>query len=99
MNLCIFCGGGPLTREHIIAERLTKRMQRTKLAVISGKTTESGEEGRHPILLHSLVLKQVCRTCNNGWMEDLEERTETKLGCLIEPNWPNKPEPLITALA
>jgi hypothetical protein len=99
MNLCMFCGGGPLTREHIIAERLTKRMQRTTLAVVSAKSTDSGKEGRPPILLHSLVLKHVCGTCNHGWMNDLEDWVETKLGGLIEPGWPKTPEPLITAIA
>jgi hypothetical protein len=100
MRKCIFCDGVPVTREHVIAERLTKRMGRSQFAVIPGRTTQAeGTKARERVLLHALTVKSVCATCNNGWMNDLEAWFERRLGFLIEPVWPKLADEMISTVA
>jgi hypothetical protein len=57
--------------------------------VIAGMYTEGeGTKHRPEHILDSLTVRHVCTKCNNGWMNDLEEWFEKRLGYLIEPEWP-----------
>ncbi len=86
---CIFCGGPADSREHVFAKRLYERAQATKLAMLPGLYTEGkGSSHRPTHLLNTLTVRQVCRGCNNGWMNKLEEWFEQRFGFLIEPKWP-----------
>ena len=38
--------------------------------------------------LESFTVGRACRECNHGWMNDLEDWFESRLGYLIEPKWP-----------
>jgi hypothetical protein len=99
MRTCVFCGGSPVTCEHVVAERLTKRMGRAKFSVLPGRLAEAeGTQTRQAIRLHAFTVKRVCAACNNRWMNDLESWFEKRLGCLIEPIWPKLAAEMITAV-
>jgi hypothetical protein len=86
---CVFCGGPADSREHVFAKRLCERARAEKLTVIAGTYTEGqGIKHRPEHLLDALTVRRVCTKCNNGWMNDLEEWFDERLGYLIEPDWP-----------
>jgi hypothetical protein len=65
---CVFCGGGPTTREHVYAKWLRDALP------IAGRFRTTDTEGQ---LLweqetFDIEAKVVCARCNNGWMSDLE---------------------------
>ena len=90
---CVFCGGPANSREHVFAKRLCQRAQVKKMAVIAGIYTEGeGIKNRGEHLLDTLTVRHVCATCNNGWMNELEDWFETRLGHFIQPEWPRLAE-------
>jgi hypothetical protein len=96
---CVFCGSPADSREHVFAKRLCKRAHVDHLPVISEFYAEGdGTVARPPHLLDGVKVRHVCAGCNNGWMNGLEAWFEQRLGCLIEPSWPNLALPMIEAL-
>jgi hypothetical protein len=74
VRTCIFCGGSPVTREHLWPEWILGKIQPTNIAGFIGKNRNL-EVGRE------LKVRTVCKPCNGGWMSDLEGVSKT----LIEP--------------
>jgi hypothetical protein len=73
---CIFCGGGPLTKEHVIPAWLSTVLPgegsfevERLLEPAAGGSSEHGWSA--PAL--NLTARCVCAGCNNGWMSDLED--------------------------
>ena len=69
---CVFCGNTDLSKEHIFAQWLLKELGILDNTV---KMTHAGFAGeisnrQHPF--SKLVNGLVCKSCNNGWMSDLE---------------------------
>lgn len=89
-GLCVFCGSRANSKEHVYAKRLCLRAGvPLTYTVLVGLATEGKENvfrKGHPI--DSFQVREVCRECNHGWMNDLEGWFESRLGFLIEPNWP-----------
>lgn len=92
---CVFCGGRPLTREHVMPRWLTSVLP--EQAAFRGQDQQivlqpDGRNGSRLILPHrevresfnSLTVKAVCRICNNGWMHDMEEIVRPTLSPLIQ---------------
>jgi hypothetical protein len=82
---CVFCGGKPLSREHVVP------VWAKRLVAVEGPlaTTRDvlGSEGRFrdgwtPRALE-LVVRKICTACNNGWMADLERRIAPLMGPMI----------------
>ncbi len=81
---CIFCGGKPVTKEHIYGAWLTplfprpsgKRMYEDMTSPIGSVRIKHPR--RYPLSLDHQV-KQVCKSCNGGWMSSLE----TSVGDII----------------
>lgn len=79
MRVCIFCGGCRLTREHIIPLWLT------------GSLRGNADKLKHDIEhLSSWIAvnldfksKYVCKTCNTGWMSQLEDTAKPILAPLV----------------
>jgi hypothetical protein len=94
---CIFCGGSANSREHIIAKRLVRRMGFDTRPIRVGRfhETEGLPIARPAHKLNELVTRDVCRGCNHGWMNDLEAWFESRLGYLIEPEWPRLAEEML----
>ena len=86
---CVFCGAAADSKEHVFAKRLCKRAGAVKYPIVVGLSTE----GKKPVtrnehLIEGIQVRHVCTGCNNGWMNDLEGWFESRLGFLIEPQWP-----------
>ncbi|HJX61263.1 MAG TPA: hypothetical protein VJ578_01720, partial [Dehalococcoidia bacterium] len=81
---CIFCGGKPLTREHLVPQWVTGVLKNDKRGfprpVMIQRTTGSGRShewsGGDDI---DATAKCVCRQCNSGWMANLEENARPLL--------------------
>ncbi len=77
---CIFCGGKPVTNEHIFGLWLSslfppppgKKMYVDTNVFVKGQPIK--QPRRYPKSI-DLQVKQVCRSCNIGWMSKLEEDT------------------------
>lgn len=79
---CIFCGGSPVTTEHVVGNWLRKAFPPemktlAKMHHIS-KTSNSGEQVAYRGMVGGQVpadytAKIVCSNCNNDWMSRVEE--------------------------
>lgn len=75
--LCIFCGGTPLTKEHIWADWLEPYVPRDMdgysvlraVAHLDRSQFEASERGGD---IHNWQVRCVCASCNNGWMSALQ---------------------------
>jgi hypothetical protein len=70
---CIFCGGTPVTREHLFPEWILAKIQPTNITGFIGRNRdlEVGPE---------LKVRTVCKSCNGGWMSNLETRSTPLIG-------------------
>ncbi|MCM1941764.1 hypothetical protein NC239_26555 [Streptomyces sp. G3] len=84
-KVCVFCGGTPLTKEHVLPRWLKvafdPTVRRHRYIRMSGEAARQHEAPP----LHEQV-KVVCSDCNSGWMNQLEEDVRTFLPDLIRGN-------------
>jgi hypothetical protein len=81
---CVFCGGSPVTKEHVWPD-----WARRKLASPESfpHYRRLERQGQHPVdkhwlaPAHTMTVSAVCGPCNNGWMSELEARAKE----LLEP--------------
>jgi hypothetical protein len=77
---CLFCGNKDLSNEHIIAQWLLKELGIYDKFISMSHLSTIGIEAsnrKHPF--SKLVNGLVCKTCNSGWMSDLENLNKTAL--------------------
>lgn len=74
---CVFCGGRPLTREHVFGRWLREQHGET-VAVATSLTTAGKTKIGKPEVPFDLTAKVVCQECNNGWMSSLEEAFKSR---------------------
>lgn len=74
---CLFCGGMPVTREHVIP-----RWTYAELGVFGPitKFVAEREIRQTPKPTLDIVVRAVCAACNGGWLSDLEVKTRAVLG-------------------
>jgi hypothetical protein len=81
---CVFCGAaGPLTKEHVFGGWLS-RLALVSDTVLhrSGPLNSLGKElGTGPMF--GRTVRNVCFSCNSGWMSDLEQVAQRVFGPLI----------------
>jgi hypothetical protein len=81
-GFCIFCGGVPLTREHIWADWFRAYLPRTLPFYHSSRIVlnEDNSQTRTSKKISgdpkSRKLRIVCKKCNNEWMSDLQNATK-----------------------
>lgn len=83
---CIFCGGAPLTKEHLHgrwAARFADREQRNILqrSDREGERPQPDDMRRWKARAYDRQARVVCEVCNCGWMSDLE----TAVSLLLDP--------------
>ena len=93
MKACLFCGvpisagsGGNKAAEHAFPKWLQRRLSalgKQFESVQVNLVTGEQESRTHPLL--TLVAKDVCRTCNQGWMSGLETAFVPIFEKLIQP--------------
>jgi hypothetical protein len=88
-KVCIFCGGRPLTKEHVLSDWLAPLIRAKMLnyesieadigaqGPSSSKRTRSG----HPT---SRRIRCVCKSCNNGWMKAIVDAAKPTVEQLIQ---------------
>lgn len=93
---CIFCGKAGLTYEHLLPDRWMRRVfarspsdareWRLKGAVAQNGILPPSTENKEIVQgsIFALTLHVVCKTCNNGWMHTLEDKTGPLLLTLID---------------
>lgn len=81
----MFCGGTPLTREHVLPRWLRKHLEYAEQTAVwtTGATGELESSSLLPIVPGERVVRRVCATCNNGWMSALETDAEAVLTPLL----------------
>lgn len=81
---CAFCGAsGPLTREHVFGKWVSKiGLDLSPVQHRAGPNNGLPRDmGKQPP--YRLQVKNVCATCNNGWMSKLEDAAQRVLTPLI----------------
>lgn len=79
---CAFCGGRPLTREHVLPAWLT----RNEVVRFDSTTRRSDPDGNLmtlPLSPGSQTAKAFCEPCNGGWMSELESQVKPLLTPII----------------
>ena len=70
---CVFCGGGPVTAEHVLPSWLKSAFDPGDLEHgFSFQASDDRVRAYKQKLLHNTV-KAPCAGCNNGWMSRLED--------------------------
>ena len=86
MRVCLFCPDKAGNAEHVVAEWLSKAMDRRQDGIVTALQTDAGlKRVRPPIRFQSLTSKHVCGKCNNGWMSDLEAEFKNLFEPLVVP--------------
>ena len=88
-KVCIFCGGTPPTKEHVISDWLGTLLPKSGLNYgVTDVTIDSQEpktvrrvRSGHPI---SRRVKRVCRGCNGGWMKGLVDASKPLVTRLVQ---------------
>jgi hypothetical protein len=101
---CIFCGGTPITKEHIFAawmcDYLDSALIRdgTQHSVVMTGFNEKGKlVAQKPFKgelyragdHRSRTLRVVCSRCNSGWMSELQNETKAILIPFLMGEWPH----------
>ncbi|MDA0136405.1 hypothetical protein [Solirubrobacter deserti] len=83
---CIFCGGTPLTREHLWPDWLRRELEIKagfdwRMQQESDGTTTRDQAWTAPPF--NQQVKAVCARCNNGWMSEIESAAKPILQALV----------------
>lgn len=84
-RLCVFCGGHPLTKEHVLRNALRKYLPQqrfTSHTVFNGGAQPEERTSRRSSF--DSTVRRVCAPCNNGWMHDLEVAAEGALTPMLQ---------------
>jgi len=83
---CIFCGGLPISKEHVWAKWMRPYLPTGQgMQIIHEGNFIDGSQHLRPGPLNrkgdfrSQTLRVVCRPCNHGWMGSIQERTKPAL--------------------
>lgn len=77
-RVCVFCGGAPVTKEHVWPQWISGLLDRWG----PFKITRMDDPMRWAPAL-DIQVRRVCGSCNSGWMSDLETRAQPVLEPLI----------------
>ena len=93
-RVCVFCGGTPLTKEHLLPDWLKKviykdpnvnnhKSNKIFVEIDSDKAFITPNQIKRSGHTLSRKLLIVCMTCNNGWMSLLQSQTKPLLSKMI----------------
>lgn len=88
---CVFCPGPAGNREHALPQWVASAMQRGSAPTTPRFFSDlDGWEAQGAARkTDDLVTKRVCKTCNNGWMNKLEDAVIPFLSDLVKPDRTN----------
>src|SRR5256885_5811374 len=79
---CIFCGGTPVTHEHVLPRWLHVAFPGHEGRAMHVRESLTNQHAREGSLLDATA-KIVCSGCNSGWMNDIEAGVQAFLPRLI----------------
>ncbi|MFD8472057.1 hypothetical protein ACFV2E_08370 [Streptomyces globisporus] len=82
-KVCVFCGGTPLTKEHVLPRWLKVALDPSVRRFRYIRLSDGGFQ-RHDAPPLNDQVKVVCSGCNSGWMNQLEEGVRHFLPALIQ---------------
>jgi hypothetical protein len=87
---CTWCGGSPLTREHVLPQWLARVLADAfpaedgyDVASICTTVEGQGPPRTYTAPTPELVVKAVCKSCNTGWMSSLESEVRPFLEPMV----------------
>lgn len=84
MRRCVFCGNPGVSREHVLPRWLAVAFDRGDLQRGLHIAASEVAVRRHEQRLLDGTVKAVCKACNNGWMNRLEEGVRDFLPHMIK---------------
>lgn len=81
-RVCIFCGSGNLTKEHVFPDWMSKVFPRTTTATHTEENNGKVEKTFQTRVFQHTA-KIVCGSCNSGWMGKLESSTKPILSKML----------------
>ena len=98
---CMFCGGGE-SKEHIVSEWMRRDcdLSNTKFRMGFGMENSQGgmDSVTQPQHLSTFYTTNVCETCNNEWMSQLENEVKPILHPFLQTTWPANDTDLFRSL-
>lgn len=96
-TICLFCGQpGNMSKQHVFADRLkhvlgrptgTRRFGVREQIHTRGRKVRNGEAFKsQPGSLSSSKVRRVCKTCNQGWLNTMEQECIPIIERLVEGN-------------
>jgi hypothetical protein len=81
---CIFCSEeGDLSREHIFPQWLLREFNISKSKLLMVHNNFGVNVSERKLTFNNFVNGLVCKTCNNGWMSQLEDKVKETLNSLM----------------
>ncbi len=80
---CVFCGGSPVTKEHVFPQWLNRYLPPGRQQLEQARYGEGAFDRTRQSLGLDFTVKKVCAPCNNGWMAKLESDSKSVLEPLI----------------
>ncbi len=81
MRNCLFCSGAADSKEDALPRWITNQFKGTRPS--EAHLERCGKEHSWPDLAPELLVRWVCRQCNNGWMSQLESQAKPFLQPLL----------------
>lgn len=86
---CVFCGSEDMSEEHVIADWALRAFGRSRRPFLRrGAMTASSIPGASGLRVTPeepfLTAKVVCRTCNNGWLSDIDRAASEVLKPVLQ---------------
>jgi len=85
-HLCSFCGNRADSREHVWPRwlaRIIEQLPGEKKLLFNIRTDKHGHRKKWQSPKPEIVTKKICKTCNEGWMSDLEKDASSILRPMI----------------
>jgi hypothetical protein len=86
-RVCVFCGAPADSKEHIWPDWLRRRQDIDEIfphVTMVQRGTDEPERKEFPKRPYELKARVVCKSCNNGWMSDLEVKAARILGGMLD---------------
>jgi hypothetical protein len=80
---CVFCGGSPVTKEHIFPQWLNHYLPPGRQQLEQARYGLGAFDVTRRSVGLDFTVKKVCARCNNGWMSELEASAKEALEPLI----------------
>lgn len=88
---CVFCGGGPLTKEHGMPKWIDHVLKGGQIwqthlrgEVVDAVGRYNRQERGHRKTVSGNEVRAFCKSCNTGWMSQLESRSLSIIGPMIQ---------------